>query len=414
MPTTKTRAKAHKERTVVRELKHLLKSVRILSETITATPAGTTPVATPITRKVIDHESRLARAWRVHSALSRAAGALERLERRVAEVRLDDFAATYRALETNERLRAQVERVLTGYVGPRAADLLRMMREMGPRGFFLTYGVISRRELTSSFQRWRDDFEFTVLRPALARRAGAGGEEGSDVDYMVCDQNGECRPVSKGTFWMLVAVLVIVVLITWIAEGVNELDDDASRAEISDMNCASIVAKPDSFWIQSFQHMIDGPTGDEDESAMLKVLKCLPPERCVKVIHAFGLEDFMDEFQGSEFDQLVLRLKECGLLNFSDWDDDATRLFIQNTSKAKLGALSINDIVTLCKNMFSGSCGDEDEAAIIRLISAQDLCKVKKILQSKISVDDFDDNVDGEEWDQLSTILWMTQFALCT
>src|SRR5262249_30285452 len=144
---------------------------------------------------------------------------------------------------------------------------------------------------------------------------------------------------------------------------------------------------------------------DEDEEAMLKVLGCLPCDRVKNVVNSIGVEDLMDEFEGTEWDKLVIRLQACGLIGFCDWDDDASRRFISQTSKAKLSPLSIESIVCLCRNLFSGDCGDDDEAAIIKLIDSQHPCKVKNILRNHITYSDFDDNVDGDEWTELSSIL---------
>lgn len=197
----------------------------------------------------------------------------------------------------------------------------------------------------------------------------------------------------------------------WLVEQFNDTDDDYARDEIHGMKCHDIEAKSDAHWIVQFGYMISGPTGDDDELAMLKVLKCLSAERVKNIVHHFGLEDFMGEFQGDEWDALVIRLRECGLLSFADWDDDASRRYITKSSKSALAKLSIPDIVQLCYNMFSGSCGDDDENAIIRLISSQDICKIKLIVKAPyISIDQFDDNVDGEEWDTLSAILGKAYF----
>ena len=175
--------------------------------------------------------------------------------------------------------------------------------------------------------------------------------------------------------------------------------------EIKELNYYQIAAKDNNHWISQFNAMINGPTGDEDENAMLKVLNCIPCDRVQMLVANWGVDDLMDEFQGAEWDKLVLRLQECGLVNFSEWDDDATRLFIKNTQGSKLALLSISDIVTLCKNLFDGFTGDDDEAAIIQLLKVQDPCKVQNILAYHIKFDEFDDEVDGDEWDQLQQIL---------
>jgi hypothetical protein len=284
-----------------------------------------------------------------------------------------------------------------------------------PVGVGMTFGVHSWRNLEIEMRHWSNHIGRLADRSGGVRTMSGDGVLGP-MECCLQDSSGQtvCRPCGdEGVPILLVGVAVAVAgLIYGIGAGLSDLfnatDDDRARNEIKQANCESIVSKSDAHWIAEFKKMLSGPTGDDDENAMLKVLTCLPPDRVRNVVHHFGLQDFMDEFQGSEFDKLVLRLHECGLLRFSDWDDDATRLFVFSLSKPKLMALSIGDIVTLCKNLFAGSCGDDDERAIIRLIQNQTNRRIKKVLEH-ISIDEFDDNVDGEEWDILGGILLTAQ-----
>jgi hypothetical protein len=56
-------------------------------------------------------------------------------------------------------------------------------------------------------------------------------------------------------------------------------------------------------------------------------------------------------------------------------------------------------------NMFSGGTGDDDEQHIIAVMNCLPLCRIVQILNmADMSIDDFDDEVDGDEWDELLTI----------
>ena len=105
----------------------------------------------------------------------------------------------------------------------------------------------------------------------------------------------------------------------------------------------------------------------------------------------------------------MLRLQQCGLVDFADWDDDATRLFINRSDCATLNALTLTDIRRLILNMFSGSTGDDDEDAIVRLIGCLP-CGRRHTLMTLggMSEDDFDDSVDGSQWTSLRRLLRCT------
>jgi hypothetical protein len=393
-----TRALDHAQRAGLKALKQVLKAAYMLNST-----AGVRPQ---------DHKTRLATAWRLHSALSRAAAATARFKPVLNVLPSSGLDALYERLIGDRQFRSDVNRALGYYLGAKAPEILQTVTTLGPQGVRWTYGVFSSREVGDLFNAGRRDSE-SSLRAATTYKTLSDNND----TYQICTPDGRCEPTDGGTFWTIFAVVAGIDLITAIGAGIadifNSKDDDAARDEINSLDCNGIIKMSDSHWIASFASMISGPTGDDDEQAMLRVLKCLPVNRAVGLVNAFGLNDFMDEFQGSEYDQLVVRLRQCGLLGFADWDDDASRLFINSSSQATLAALSIADIVQLCKNMFAGSCGDDDEQAIIRLLSFQDLCKVKTILMHHISINEFDDNVDGEEWNTLLGIIVAAMPAPC-
>jgi hypothetical protein len=58
--------------------------------------------------------------------------------------------------------------------------------------------------------------------------------------------------------------------------------------------------------------------------------------------------DESKEFHDVEFDRLMIRLRECNVVSFSDWDDDTTRRFIRQASCATLRASRCGRSVNCC------------------------------------------------------------------
>jgi hypothetical protein len=198
-----------------------------------------------------------------------------------------------------------------------------------------------------------------------------------------------------------------IMLVHWLEDLFNSTDDDQARDVINGSTCSQLSALSIELRRQMLQAMIDGPTGDDDENAIARLLECSPCDDVRTLVSQIGgVDTLLDEFQGSEWDRLMLRLQQCNLVDFSDWDDDATRLFINSSDCATLNALRLTDIRHLILNMFSGSTGDDDENAIIRLIGCLPCERRRELmLMSDMSYDDFDDEVDGSEWRSLSGLL---------
>jgi hypothetical protein len=193
---------------------------------------------------------------------------------------------------------------------------------------------------------------------------------------------------------------------------VNALNDaakddpsDIAQAAAFSMNCSQVNASSDQVLIDLINPMLDGATGDMDEAAILHLLSCLPTSRVRSVVLSVGLNRLLFDFDGAEWDRLMQLLRHHGLVGFQSFDDDASRLFINSNAPSTLNSLSLHDIATLIQNMFKGSCGDDDEQAIIRLLSCIDCGRVRQLVaRPGFSVDDFDDNVDGAEWARLKQL----------
>lgn len=71
-----------------------------------------------------------------------------------------------------------------------------------------------------------------------------------------------------------------------------------------------------------------------------------------------------------------------------------------------LNRLSQEDVRQLLVNLFEGDTHDEDEHAILRLIRCLPCGRVRDLMQRRgLSYEEFDDEVDGSEWDELQPIL---------
>jgi DNA-directed RNA polymerase subunit N (RpoN/RPB10) len=197
----------------------------------------------------------------------------------------------------------------------------------------------------------------------------------------------------------------IVEFINWLGGLFNDTDDDRARAEIRDMSCDQINALADERLNSMTQALLDGPTGDDDEKALIKIVECLGCDRLTGTYWPRFGSRIQDDTHGTEFDRLRVAMRRCRLVNFSDWDDDATRLFIRNSSCRDLQLLSMDEIKQLTRNMFSGFTGDADERMINKLIDCLDSDTVQRLVEERgFSVSDFNDEVDGSEWSQLVRI----------
>lgn len=298
---------------------------------------------------------------------------------------------------------------------------------MTPKAMLRSYGIRTWLEVEDMLATRARDLEKVGVR--FIELAGKRSDDSSryralstwkgDVSHTICTENhatGQTgyEETDENIFWTVVIVVVIGRIITWVGDDAsdwfNEIDGDEARVEINNSSAEELVAKPDAHWMELFDAMMDGPTFEDDEAAMLKVLNYLPCHRVQTLVSHYGTHNLMDEFYGSAWNSLLVRLQGCGLVGFSDWNDEVTRWFISHTPTSKLATLPINDIVILRKNLLDGACGDDDEDALIRLIGCQHPCKVVKILLAHIGLDDFDSGVEGDGWEELcSNLIKRTQ-----
>lgn len=182
----------------------------------------------------------------------------------------------------------------------------------------------------------------------------------------------------------------------------NATDDDIARDTIHTSRCSDLVAMPLQDRVDMINAMLSGPTLDQDETSILQLLTCHSCGHLVPLMREVGLTNLLDEFNGEEWDRLVILLRSCGFLSFADWDDDATRMFINTSDCSTLNALNLNDVRQLMLNMFEGDTLDDDENAILKLIRCLPCSRIRELTTLPgMSFEDFDDVVDGSEWDLL-------------
>jgi len=218
----------------------------------------------------------------------------------------------------------------------------------------------------------------------------------------------------KGIIPFLIAIIgtillgivdIIVEFGKWFGGLFNQTDDDDARDLINSSSCDTLRGLSNDRIIGMINSMLDGPTGDDDENAMLRLFNCLPCDRLRTIVGIVGRANIEDDFHGSEYDRLRVRFGNCGIISMQDWDDDATRVFINSTDCPALRTLSMNNIKALLRNLFDGATGDADERAIIKLIRCLPEDTVRDLLREPgFSRDDFDDEVDGSEWRELRDI----------
>jgi hypothetical protein len=200
-------------------------------------------------------------------------------------------------------------------------------------------------------------------------------------------------------------VALAYVLGGWLAELFNGVGDDNARTQIDNSSPDQIRQIPNEELVNLINAMIDGFCGDDDERSILRILDALDCQRLSDVVSRVGVNSLLDAIDGEEWDRLVNVLTNCGIIGADRMDDDASRLFILHRSNAQLAQLPLGVVRQLILNMFSGSCGDDDEDSILRLLACQSGVRIHQLIAMPgTSVGAFDYNFDGDQWDDLETL----------
>lgn len=193
----------------------------------------------------------------------------------------------------------------------------------------------------------------------------------------------------------------------------NATDDDDARKWVAEAPPEKIRATGLSDLTNLITAMLDGPTGGDDEVAILKILSSLDCPARNALVNQVGLNWLLSDVDGENWDNLVNLLVECGIISFGQMDDDASRLFVGQHTCVQLSQLSLGSVHQLVLNMFSGSCGDDDEQAILKLIKCQSYSRLHTLVQMPgTDVAEFDWKFDGDEWDELDQVFSAYGLAL--
>ncbi len=231
--------------------------------------------------------------------------------------------------------------------------------------------------------------------------------DGDPVVTVRCDRlppgaDVACSIIALG----VIAVAGAILLGNAIHDLFNSTADDNARAFIRGRSCGELGRLSIGDRLRLIRVMLDGPTGDDDENAIARLLECSTCEDVRTLVREVGLTRLLDHFHGSEWDRLMLRLQRCGLVSFADWDDDATRKFIRDSDCATLNALTLPELRRLVLNLFEGDTGDADENAIVKLIRCLPCERRRELMRlSGVRFGDFDNEVHGSEWDRLEPLL---------
>ncbi|MCE8016539.1 hypothetical protein HOP62_10705 [Halomonas sp. MCCC 1A17488] len=169
----------------------------------------------------------------------------------------------------------------------------------------------------------------------------------------------------------------------WIKSLFTDDTDDKVRDVIKRLEQHEINAINDDQLVDMIEKLFDGPTLDEDENAANKVLEALPPSRFSNVVSKLGgLSAIDDEIDGAEWKNTL------------------------NIVSVKGQNLPLNGKLDLIKGLFDTTTYDAEERVIINLVKSMSLDDRWEMLRKPgFSKDDFDDQVDGSEWDELEQLL---------
>lgn len=186
----------------------------------------------------------------------------------------------------------------------------------------------------------------------------------------------------------------------------NDEGDDIAREAIGNMNCEEIKKLPKEVLFKHTRELLDGPTGDDDEEALIKIVSCLECGFLVEEYWRRYGNDILADTHGAEYDQLLLELYRCKLHDLNEWDDDVVSRFIATQHCQALAALELDQVTVLIRKLFQGHTGDRDERRINKLIGCLPDWKVQRILQEPgLSFDDFYDEMHGSEWSEFKRII---------
>ena len=180
-----------------------------------------------------------------------------------------------------------------------------------------------------------------------------------------------------------------------------EIDDNVARGVVR-MNLHTSITDAGTLW-DIINAMLEGATGDEDEQAILGILRDCPQ------VHSSLSQDrlqlLVSNIDGEEYSQLLVWGRSSGVFPtlVADWlplDDDNARLIID---EVPLGNLNEAEIGLLIQELNSGYTGDADEARLLTLLRGRP--DVLTTLD-QTTIDAIISNVHGAEETELFVLLY--------
>ncbi len=171
----------------------------------------------------------------------------------------------------------------------------------------------------------------------------------------------------------------------------------------------------------SGESVLDGACTNDEELALIDILRLQNNSDFCTIVGDIGLNVFDASIQGDNWDYFLYlcTLKASKSENFGakkikkDKNDDAARMLTKVGSwegrlyyPVPYENLMISDWIGIIRALLSGSCGDDDEDAIIVIIS--NVVKNKSDateLARAISKSEMDSGVDGSQWDTVYALM---------
>jgi hypothetical protein len=347
------------------------------------------------------HKSRLSRGYPLEAAcrLIHTAHRLNRAGRTLETLAPSRHSYFVTVLRTRDRVDGIARLISTATKDLRLAgiDKDRKILAIGEKRLSLQDASRELRQIKAHL-----DAEAVRTRSGDSQGQGSGGaDHPPSADGLTEYANNAAKTGGAISGWIALGYVVG----GWLADLFNGVGDDNARAQIENASPDQIRQIADTELVNLVNAMLDGFTGDDDERCILRIFDALDCQRLSDVVARVGIGALLSAIDGDEWDRLVNRLADCGIIGVDKMDDDASRAFVRNRSDAQLAQLPLSTVRQLILNMFSGSCGDDDEDSILRLLNCQTGARIHQLIAMPgTEVGAFDYNFDGDQWDDLEML----------
>ena len=166
------------------------------------------------------------------------------------------------------------------------------------------------------------------------------------------------------------------------------------------------------------QGLMETECWDQEEELIIAAILNLDDADCSRLLNDIELETFDEAIDGQEWDEFLgtitskLKHRENKGADqiAAEKNDDAARLAVSLLWKDDdygifSQHLSYNECIGFIKALLSGSCGDDDENAIVKIVEYMThygpVDYHKWLINEKIGQDTMDRGVDGAQWDKI-------------